>query len=106
MVRLAESITPTVPGSDGTGWEPRIAAMVCNWCTYAGADMAGTARMTYPPNIRTVRFLCTGRIDPMFIVKAFEQGADGVLISGCHPGDCHYVQGNMLTDAATRFTRR
>ena len=97
MVRLAESITPTVPGSDGTGWEPRIAAMVCNWCTYAGADMAGTARMTYPPNIRTVRFLCTGRIDPMFIVKAFEQGADGVLISGCHPGDCHYVQGNMLT---------
>jgi len=83
-------------------WEPRIAALVCNWCTYAGADMAGTARRSYPPSVRIVRFLCTGRLDPLFLVKAFEQGADGVLVSGCHPGDCHYVQGNLL--ARRRFT--
>src|SRR3970282_1024820 len=84
------------------GWQPRIVAMVCNWCTYAGADGAGTARRAYAPNVRIVRFLCTGRMDPLFIVKAFEQGADGVLISGCHPGDCHYVQGILL--ARRRFT--
>ncbi|MDP6667497.1 MAG: hydrogenase iron-sulfur subunit [Dehalococcoidia bacterium] len=84
------------------GWEPRIAAFICNWCTYAGADMAGTSRREYAPNVRNVRFLCTGRMDPLFILKAFEQGADGVLLSGCHPGDCHYVQGNML--ARRRFT--
>lgn len=77
-------------------WEPHIVALICNWCTYAGADMAGVARRTYAPNVRAVRFLCTGRIDPVFIIKAFEEGADGVLVSGCHPGDCHYVQGNML----------
>lgn len=78
------------------GWEPRLVALVCNWCTYAGADMAGTARRTHAPNVRIVRLLCTGRIDPLFVLRAFEQGADGVIISGCHPGDCHYVQGNML----------
>jgi coenzyme F420-reducing hydrogenase delta subunit/ferredoxin len=77
-------------------WEPRIAALVCNWCTYAGADMAGVSRRTYSPNVRAIRLLCTGRIDPVFIIKAFEEGADGVLVSGCHPGDCHYVQGNLL----------
>ncbi len=77
-------------------WEPLLVALVCNWCTYAGADGAGTARRVHAHNVRVVRFLCTGRIDPLFIVKAFEQGADGVLVSGCHPGDCHYVQGNML----------
>ncbi|MBI4171752.1 MAG: hydrogenase iron-sulfur subunit, partial [Actinobacteria bacterium] len=73
-------------------WEPLLVALVCNWCTYAGADGAGTARRVYAPNVSVVRFICTGRIDPLFIVKAFEQGADGVLVSGCHPGDCHYVQ--------------
>lgn len=83
-------------------WEPRIAAFICNWCTYAGADMAGTSRREYAPNVRNVRFLCTGRMDPLFILKAFEQGADGVVLSGCHPGDCHYVQGNLL--ARRRFT--
>lgn len=77
-------------------WQPKIVALVCNWCTYAGADMAGTARRTQSPNVRIVRQLCTGRIDPVFIIRAFEQGADGVIVSGCHPGDCHYVQGNML----------
>ncbi len=84
------------------GWQPRIVALVCNWCTYAGADMAGTTRRAYPASVRAVRLPCTGRIDPLIIVKAFEQGADGVLVSGCHPGDCHYVQGNYV--ARRRFT--
>lgn len=84
-----------VPGTEAT-WEPRIVALLCNWCSYAGADMAGTTRRIHAPNVRIIRFLCTGRMDPLFIVKAFEQGADGVLLSGCHPGDCHYVQGNLL----------
>jgi len=83
-------------------WQPRIVAFVCQWCTYAGADLAGTSRMKYDPNVRIVKLPCSGRIDPLFIVKAFEQGADGVLVSGCHPGDCHYVTGNLL--ARRRFT--
>ncbi len=83
-------------------WEPRIVALICNWCTYAGADMAGTTRRAYPASVRAIRVPCTGRIDPLLIVKAFEQGADGVLVSGCHPGDCHYVQGNLV--ARRRFT--
>ena len=75
-------------------FEPKIAAFVCNWCTYTGADLAGTSRLKYPTNIKMIRVPCTGRIDPLFIIKAFEKGADGVLISGCHPGDCHYNAGN------------
>lgn len=102
MLQTLENREPLEAATQAKEWQPRIVAMVCNWCTYAGADMAGTARRIYAPNVRVVRFLCTGRMDPLFIVKAFEQGADGVLISGCHPGDCHYVQGNML--ARRRFT--
>lgn len=83
-------------------WTPQIVAIVCNWCTYAGADMAGTTRRTYPANIRMLRVPCSGRVNPLFILKSFEQGADGVLVSGCHPGDCHYVQGNYF--ARRRFT--
>lgn len=75
-------------------YEPKIMAFVCNWCTYAGADLAGTSRMEYKPNVRIIKLPCTGRIDPLFIIKAFENGADGVLVSGCHPGDCHYTTGN------------
>ncbi|MFQ5480932.1 MAG: hydrogenase iron-sulfur subunit, partial [Thermodesulfobacteriota bacterium] len=75
-------------------FEPKIMAFVCNWCTYAGADLAGTSRMEYRPNVRIIKLPCTGRIDPLFIIKAFENGADGVLVSGCHPGDCHYTAGN------------
>jgi coenzyme F420-reducing hydrogenase delta subunit/ferredoxin len=82
-------------------WQPDIVAMVCRWCTYAGADLAGTSRLTYPATVRLVRFPCTGRMNPLFILKAFEHGADGVLVSGCHPGDCHYVQGNLY--ARRRF---
>ncbi|HDI51686.1 hydrogenase iron-sulfur subunit [candidate division KSB1 bacterium] len=76
------------------GFEPHIVAFICNWCTYAGADLAGTSRMQYQPNVRVIRIPCTGRMDPLFVLKAFERGADGVLISGCHPGDCHYGEGN------------
>ncbi len=77
-------------------WEPTIAAIVCNWCTYAGADLAGISRIQYPPNIRIVRVPCTGRINPFYIVKALQSGADGVLVSGCHPGECHYISGNLV----------
>ena len=72
----------------------KIVGIVCNWCSYAGADTAGTGRFKQPPNLRLIRVPCTGRVDPLFALKAFEKGADGVLISGCHPGDCHYSEGN------------
>ena len=80
---------------DKNGFEPKIIAFVCNWCTYAGADLTGTSRMKYASNVRVVRFPCTGRIDFMLLLKAFAQGADGVIVSGCHPGDCHYTSGNF-----------
>jgi len=79
----------------GESFEPRIVAFCCNWCSYAGADLAGTSRMQMPPNVRIIRVNCTGRVDPLFILEALYQGADGVLISGCHPGDCHYTSGNI-----------
>lgn len=75
-------------------FEPRIVAFFCNWCTYLAADLAGTSRMKYPPNARVIRVMCSGRLDPQFMLKAFADGADGVLIGGCHPGDCHYQEGN------------
>jgi len=79
-----------------------MVGFLCNWCSYAGADMAGTSRMGYPANIRILRVPCSGRVDPMVVVKAFELGADGVLVAGCHPGDCHYTQGNYYS--RRRFT--
>ena len=79
-----------------SSWEPRILAFLCNWCSYAGADLAGTSRIQYPPNIRVIRVPCSGRINPLFILKALQNGIDGVLISGCHPGDCHYLTGNYV----------
>jgi len=75
-------------------FEPRIVGFLCNWCSYAGADMAGTSRISHPPNIRIIRVPCSGRVDPLLIVKSFQMGADGVLVAGCHPGDCHYTEGN------------
>ena len=75
-------------------FEPKIVSFLCNWCSYAGADLAGTSRITYPQNIRIIRVPCSGRVDPLFVVKAFLDGADGVMVLGCHPGDCHYQQGN------------
>ena len=74
--------------------EPRIVAFLCRWCSYTGADLAGTSRLKYPPNVMPIRVMCSGRVDPSFIMSAFQKGADGVLICGCHPGDCHYNEGN------------
>jgi F420-non-reducing hydrogenase iron-sulfur subunit len=85
------------------GYEPKILGFLCNWCSYGGADLAGTSRLQYPPNIRIIRVMCTGRIDPAFILKAFAEGADGVWISGCHPGDCHYVTGNYKAEKRINF---
>jgi coenzyme F420-reducing hydrogenase delta subunit len=76
-------------------WEPKIAVFLCNWCSYAGADLAGVSRLQYPHNIRIIRVPCSGRLNPLFVLKALQQGADGVLVSGCHPGDCHYISGNL-----------
>jgi len=78
-------------------FEPRIVAFLCNWCSYTGADLAGTSRKKYPTNLIPIRVMCSGRVDPEFIVKAFRDGADAVLICGCHPGDCHYINGNHKT---------
>ncbi len=75
-------------------FEPRIIGFLCNWCAYSGADLAGTSRLRYPPNVDIIRVMCSGRVDPSFVIKAFQAGADGVLICGCHPGDCHYSIGN------------
>ena len=75
-------------------FEPKIIAFLCNWCTYTGADLAGTSRLQYPPNIRIVRLMCTGAVDTIYVLKALMEGADGVLIGGCHPGDCHDQHGN------------
>ena len=77
-------------------WQPNIIAFLCNWCSYAGADLAGVSRLQYGPNVRIIRVPCSARIDPQFILKALQNGADGVLVSGCHPGDCHYIHGNLV----------
>ncbi len=82
-------------------FEPTIVAFFCNWCTYTAADLAGTSRLSYPHNIKSIRVMCTGMVDPQYVIKAFLEGADGVLISGCHPGDCHYISGNYV--ARRRF---
>jgi F420-non-reducing hydrogenase iron-sulfur subunit len=75
-------------------FKPKIVAFLCNWCSYTGADLAGTSRMKYKSNVRAVRLMCSGRVEPTFVLRAFTKGADGVLICGCHPGDCHYNEGN------------
>ena len=83
-------------------WEPRILAFLCNWCSYAGADLAGVSRIQYPPNLRIIRVPCSGRVNPLFLLRGLQNGADGVLVSGCHPGDCHYLSGNLA--ARRKFT--
>ena len=87
-------------------FEPKIVGILCNWCSYAGADLAGTARIHYAPNLRVVRVMCSGRVDPSFIMEALRCGADGVLIAGCHPGDCHYQNGNHKTMRRFALLRR
>jgi F420-non-reducing hydrogenase iron-sulfur subunit len=78
-------------------FEPKIVGFLCNWCSYTGADLAGTSRIKYLPNVRVIRVMCSARVDPSFVIRAFRQGADGVLLCGCHPGDCHYSEGNYKT---------
>ena len=81
---------------EARSWEPKIVAFLCNWCSYAGADLAGVSRLQYPTNVRIIRVPCSGRIDPLYIVRVLQEGIDGVLVSGCHPGDCHYISGNLV----------
>jgi len=88
---------PTEVAPAPEGWEPRIIAFLCYWCSYTGADNAGTARLKYPPNVDIVRLMCSGRIDPEMVMTAFARGADGVMVCGCHIGDCHYIAGNHKT---------
>ena len=87
-------------------FEPKIVGFLCNWCSYTGADLAGTSRMEYAPNVRVVRVMCSGRLDPTFVVKAFASGADAVLFAGCHPGDCHYQSGNIKAMRRVPLLRR
>ncbi|HEY54517.1 MAG TPA: hydrogenase iron-sulfur subunit [Caldilineae bacterium] len=88
------------------GYEPVIVGFLCNWCSYRAADLAGTARLHYAPNMRPIRVMCSGRVDPQLILKALREGADGVLIAGCHPGECHYVEGNIKTQRRFSLLRR
>jgi F420-non-reducing hydrogenase iron-sulfur subunit len=87
-------------------WQPRIVAFFCNWCTYTAADLAGVSRLKYAPNVRVIRLMCSGRVDPQFILDALARGADGVLIGGCHLGDCHYVEGNYKTMRRFQMLKR
>ncbi|UCF12516.1 MAG: hydrogenase iron-sulfur subunit [Thermoplasmatales archaeon] len=87
-------------------FEPNIIGFLCNWCSYAGADLAGTSRMKYPPNIKSIRVMCSGRVDPIFILEALKKGADGVLVAGCHPGDCHYQSGNYKTNRRIKLLKK
>ena len=87
-------------------FEPNIVGFACNWCSYAGADLAGTSRIKYPPNIRIIRVMCTGRVTPAFLLKSFQMGADGVLVAGCHPGDCHYISGNLKCEKIVETTKQ
>ncbi len=88
------------------GFEPKILSFLCNWCAYAGADLAGVSRFQYPPNTRVIRVMCSGRVDPVFIPKAFLAGYDGVMVLGCHPGDCHYLTGNVHAEQKMGLTRK
>jgi F420-non-reducing hydrogenase iron-sulfur subunit len=93
--------------SNNDGFEPKIIGFLCNWCSYAGADLAGVSRIQYPPNIRIIRVMCSGRIDPAFVLEAFKDGADGVLVAGCHlPSDCHYISGNFKAMRRINLLRR
>ena len=96
MTETAErpAVAQAAAQEGSVAWQPKLVGFLCNWCSFAGADMAGTSRLSYPAAIRIIRVPCTGRVDPLFVAKAFQQGADGVLVAGCHPGDCHYAEGN------------
>ncbi|MCK5773872.1 MAG: hydrogenase iron-sulfur subunit [Thermoplasmata archaeon] len=87
-------------------FEPSVVAFLCNWCSYAGADLAGTSRLKYPANVRPIRVMCSGRVDPVFVMEALKEGIDGVLVAGCHPGDCHYQSGNYKTNRKIKLIKR
>lgn len=87
-------------------FSPKIVGFMCNWCSYAGADLAGISRIKYAPNVRIIRVLCSGRVDPYVVLTAFEKGADGVMVAGCHPGDCHYISGNYQAEKKIKMTRK
>ena len=87
-------------------FEPNILGFLCNWCSYAGADLAGTSRMKYPTNLKSIRVMCSGRVDPAFVLEALRNGIDGVLIAGCHPGDCHYQSGNYKTNRRVKLLKK
>ena len=89
-----------------SGFEPSVIAFLCNWCSYAGADLAGTSRLKYPSNVKAIRVMCSGRVDPVFIMEALREGIDGVLVAGCHPGDCHYQSGNYKTNRKVKLLKR
>jgi F420-non-reducing hydrogenase iron-sulfur subunit len=96
----------TTPTSQDKPFEPLIIGFTCNWCSYRAADLAGTSRIKYPPNVRLIRLMCSGRLDPLFVLKAFAGGADGVLITGCHPGECHYLEQNFKAYRRYRLLQR
>ena len=102
---MPESTQP-VPVAITNRFEPRIVAFCCNWCTYTAADLAGISRLKYAANVRIIRVMCSGRVDPQFVVDAFAEGADGVLIGGCHPGDCHYQEGNYKALRRVQLLKR
>ncbi|MBI2831770.1 MAG: hydrogenase iron-sulfur subunit [Chloroflexi bacterium] len=87
-------------------WDPQIVGFLCKWCSYAGADLAGTSRKKYPPNVRVIKVPCSGRVDPLFVLKGLRMGFDGVLVSGCHPGDCHYQTGNYRARRKMAITKK
>lgn len=97
--------TTEVRSSSPGPFEPKIIVFTCNWCSYAGADLAGVSRFEYPPTTRIIRVMCSGRVSPAFILKAFRAGTDGVLVTGCHPGECHYISGNEGAVEVTEMTR-
>jgi len=103
---VTEHKTEGAPAVTPAGWQPKIVAFCCNWCSYAGADLAGTSRLAYPPTVRIIRVPCSGRISPRFVIRAFQRGADGVLVAGCHPGDCHYSTGNYYARRRFLLARR
>jgi F420-non-reducing hydrogenase iron-sulfur subunit len=90
---------------DNNTFEPKILAFLCNWCSYAGADLAGVSRLQYPPNIRVIRVMCSGSVSPHHVLHAFQKGADGILVAGCHIGDCHYLKGNYMTIKRLQFLK-
>jgi coenzyme F420-reducing hydrogenase delta subunit len=100
------NLKPSAPQTEKTDFEPKIIGFLCNWCSYAGADLCGVSRYQYPTNIRIIRVMCSTRLDPTIVIEMLIQGADGVLVGGCHPGDCHYIKGNFYTERKINLTKK